>query len=111
MLHSLIQNPILGQSLEYNDNRISLFIGQYGKCGVTGRLLQIGQMDCHHKTPKRLGGTDKYSNLLLVDRDVHELIHASENETIAAYLGKLSLRKNSLSKLNHLRILVGNREI
>lgn len=106
-----MRNPVQGQTLEYNDNRISLFVGQYGKCGVTGRPLSVGQMDCHHKTPKRLGGTDKYSNMVLVDSDIHRLIHASEEQTIALYLSKLSLRKPALQKLNRLRILVGNCEL
>ena len=32
----LMRNPRLDQSVEYADNRISLYAAQYGKCAVTG---------------------------------------------------------------------------
>ena len=61
------------KSVEYNDNRISLMAGQNGKCGVTKELLAIGNMECHHKKPKGLGGSDEYKNLMWVEADVHKL--------------------------------------
>ena len=53
-----MKNPILKQSTEYNDNRISLYVGQNGKCGITGKKLEINYMEIHHKIPKTLGGKD-----------------------------------------------------
>ena len=99
------------KSVEYNDNRISLIAGQSGKCGVTGLPLSIGNMECHHKKPKEMGGTDDYQNLVWLKTEVHELIHAVRPETIEKYLRMLNLDSKALKKVNSLRILAGNSEI
>ncbi len=95
-------------STEYNDNRVSLIAGQKGKCGITGECLKIGNMECHHKIPKHLGGTDEYKNLIWVCTDVHKLIHATVEDTVNKYLDKLELDDKGLKRLNSLRKLVGN---
>lgn len=107
-LRYLMKNPIQGQSTEYNDNRISLYVGQRGKCSVSGKPLEIGNMECHHKIPKQKKGTDEYSNLCFVTYDVHKFIHAIEEETIDKYRTILNLDKKGIEKLNKLRELVGN---
>ncbi len=111
VMYHLIRNPVPNQSMEYNDNRISLYVGQYGRCGVTNVPLEIGDMEVHHKIPKKLGGSDEYNNLIFVRKDVHKLIHAVEEQTIQTYLQKLNLDKDGLDKINKLRKLVGNDEI
>jgi len=104
----LMSNPIRNESTEYNDNRISLYAGQQGKCLVTGNYLTIGNMQVHHKTPRESGGTDEYSNLCWVMKTVQRLIHATVPETIEFYINMLKLDKTSLKKLNKLRVLAGN---
>jgi len=99
------------KSVEYNDNRISLMAGQNGKCGVTGEYLTIGNMECHHKKPKELGGTDEYKNLMWVKTEVHKLIHATTPETIEQYLSILKLDDKALKKVNSLRLSAENLEI
>lgn len=99
------------KSVEYNDNRISLMAGQNGKCGVTGEYLTAGNMECHHKKPKDLGGTDEYKNLMWVKTEVHRLIHATTPETTAQYLSILHLDKKALKKVNSLRLSAENSEI
>ena len=108
VLHMLAKSHISGRSIEYMDNRVSLYAAQYGKCAVTGKVLWIDEIHCHHKKPVSHGGTDEYKNLLIVHVDIHRLIHATKPETIIAYLNKLSLTKSQLEKLNKLRILAGN---
>ncbi|HFK1428771.1 MULTISPECIES: group II intron reverse transcriptase/maturase [Bacillota] len=110
-LHYLMKNPIPNMSVEYNDNRLSLYIAQYGKCGVSGEDLFIGDMECHHKTPRQHGGDDSYKNLIYVNTRVHKLIHATDANTIAKYIKLLRLDDQAILKLNKLRILVGNSEI
>ena len=105
IMHYLMRNPVSNRSARYNDNRISLFCAQFGKCAVTGEKLQIGNIHCHHKRPRHLGGTDEYSNLTLVSEDVHRLIHATNPEVIRKYLKKLNLDSKQLRKLNKLRSL------
>ena len=104
LLCDLMRQPLFGRSAEYADNRLSLFSAQWGKCGVTGRTFEsAGDIHCHHITLRSKGGSDKYSNLVLVLKPVHKLIHASAPETIAYYLKLLNLDKSQVRKINHLR--------
>lgn len=105
IMHYLMRNPIPYRTAAYNDNRISLYCAQYGKCAVTGRKLEIKEIHCHHKLPKYLGGTDEYKNLVIISEDVHRLIHATSPETIRKYLEKLKLDPKQLKKLEKLRSL------
>ncbi|HFJ9369000.1 TPA: group II intron reverse transcriptase/maturase [Bacillus cereus] len=111
ILRYIMENPVRGMSVEYNDNRISLYVGQYGKCGVSGLPLEIGEMEVHHKIPRKDGGTDEYKNLIYVRKEIHKLIHATHEDIIKKYLGILNLDAKNLGKLNKLRRLVGNIEI
>ena len=86
ILQKLMEHPIQGQSTELNDNRISLYVAQRGKCAVGKEPLLLGDMEVHHITPKSSGGKDNYSNLALVTGDVHKLIHARDLEIIQKYL-------------------------
>lgn len=111
MMHYIMRNPLQGRSVEYNDNRISLYMAQYGKCAVSEYPLEIGKMHCHHKLPVYMGGTDEYSNLIFVTDDVHRLIHATEPDTISYYLMELKLEEKQLKKLNKLRRQAGLEEV
>ena len=105
IMHYLMQNPIPYKSIAYNDNRISLYCAQYGRCAVSGKKLEIGEIHCHHKVPKHLGGTDEYKNLIIVSSDIHRLIHATKPETMQKYLERLKLDAKQLRKLKNLRKL------
>jgi RNA-directed DNA polymerase len=98
----LMENPVRNRSVEYNDNRITLFSGQRGKCRVTGNELNPYSIHCHHIIPRTMGGTDEYKNLCLIDREIHILLHAVDEETISRYI-QLIPNKQSLNKLNTLR--------
>lgn len=111
ILEYLIANPIRNQSIEYNDNRISKYIAQKGNCAVTGLPLLVGQMECHHKKPRFMGGTDEYQNLTLILSDVHKLVHATDEKTITNYIRKLKLDEKSKHKINELRKMVNNQVI
>ena len=100
-------------SVEFMDNRLSLWCAQYGKCAITGRELMVDEIHCHHKIPKEppFYGTDRNENLIIVHVDVHRLIHATAPETIAKYLAMLNLTKRQLNKVNSLRKSAGLAEI
>ena len=110
-LRKLIADPIQGQSTELNDNRISLYVAQRGKCSICKEPLLLGDMEVHHLIPRASGGKDNYANLALVMGDVHKLIHATTPETIRKYLDKLENCKLNIAKLNKFRSLVGNCKI
>lgn len=112
LMHEMMLQPRYGKSAEYMDNRISLFSAQWGKCAVTGIAFQsLDDIHCHHKTPKTMGGTDKYANLVLVLTPVHRLIHATKENVIKRYLEMLNLNSSQIKKLNKLRLLVNNEPI
>ena len=99
----LMRNPVRGRSIEYADNRISLYAAQYGNCAVTGNHMKPHDIHCHHKVPVNKGGTDEYANLVLVTKEIHTLIHASAEPVLAKYLKSLNLDEKQLGKLNKLR--------
>lgn len=111
ILHSLMKNPITSATVEYNDNRISLYVAQQGKCAITKKQLSLEEIHCHHKKPKSLGGGDNYANLIILHERIHRLIHATQKGTISAIMQTVQLNKQQLDKLNKLRKLAGTEAI
>ena len=103
VMNQLLYNYQHTDSTEFGDNKISLYAAQYGKCAVLGTILDIDDIHCHHKLPKKLGGKDNYQNLVIVHKDVHKLLHATKLETICKYLSVLNLNKGQINKINSLR--------
>ena len=110
-LYELMNKTNSARSVEYNDNRIALYVAQHGKCGITSIELSNEDIDCHHKIPIELGGDDSYSNLIILHNNIHKLIHAKDKKTISKYLNKFNLNSKQLSKINKLRILAKQEEI
>lgn len=111
VLYHLMNNPCGTASVEYNDNRIALYVAQKGKCAVMGTELEANQVDCHHKTPLVLGGDDSYQNLVIVSDAVHILAHAMSERTIQKYLKVLNPNKKQLAKINKLRAAANLQEV
>lgn len=104
LMLKLMRQPLYGRSVEYCDNRISLYSAQWGQCAVTGREFEDAEnIHCHHKLPRKNGGSDKYENLILVTKPIHVIIHTSSQSTINQYLPVLKLDKKQLATLNKLR--------
>lgn len=108
IIEYLLKDLYNNQSVEFNDNRISLMVGQKGKCYITGDYLQIEDMICHHKIPKELGGSDEYKNLVWLTKESKEMIESTNLGAIAKYLNKVNLDETGLKRFNSLRKLVGN---
>ncbi|WP_163537338.1 group II intron reverse transcriptase/maturase [Gracilibacillus sp. YIM 98692] len=109
----LRDHPTIGRnsSIEYLDNRISKFIAQKGKCGVTKVELLMNEIHCHHIVPYHLSQDDSYQNLIIVRKDIHKLIHATKSNTIKELISAINLKQDHLDKLNELRTTVGNEPI
>lgn len=103
ILNTVMKQFIPQRSIEYNDNRISRFIAQYGKCAVSGVELSFNDWHCHHKTPYYLSQDDSYGNLIVVHELIHRLIHLKDPEKIKVLMKVLNLDKKQLEKLNKLR--------
>lgn len=107
VLYEMMKNPVKQRSIEYNDNRLSLYCAQKGRCAITKQILKIGKMHCHHKIPVKQGGKDDYNNLILLTDEVHILLHSVEDKVIKHYMDILKLNHNQLVKLNKLRKSIG----
>lgn len=82
ILQMLAQNQDTHKSIEYMDNRVSLYASQNERGTVTGKDLEIDEIHCHRKKPIKDGGTDEYRNLVIIHKNVHRLIHAKDKKTI-----------------------------
>ena len=102
-----IQDELYRQGMmkkKFYHNRLARFVASKGKCEITGKLLSVNEVHCHHFLPRHLGGTDQYSNLRIVHVDVHRLIHATTPESIQFYLRKTGCyKKPCLDKINRWR--------
>lgn len=105
VLEYLLNNPDPRGTVAYNDNRISLYTGQRGKCAITGLPLDIGFMEVHHKKPKSKGGTDDYKNLMYLNKDIHNLIHMTDPIKIQNVINLYKLDAKQIVKINKLRKL------
>lgn len=103
VLAYVMRNFIPNRTIEYNDNRISKFIAQYGKCAVTG--IELGKHDwhCHHKNPYHLSKDDAYTNLTVLHESVHRLVHLKDSEKIKVLIKALELTNKQIQKINELR--------
>ena len=105
-----VSNKMEDQRLNISKHGVTKYAMQYGKCAVTGEMITADQIHCHHKIPKRYGGTDAYTNLIIVSKAIHALIHATNEDVIN--LHKHCIKdKGMLEKLNTLRILANNKPI
>lgn len=101
--------PILGKrgTVELNDNRLSKYVAQRGKCAVTGEELNLLNMHCHHIKLWAITKDDSYQNLVLVTEIVHRLIHVVNIELIETHLKNINLNEKGFIKLNTLRKQIG----
>ncbi|WP_294240711.1 group II intron reverse transcriptase/maturase [Pseudobutyrivibrio sp.] len=109
----MLRNMYFGGSVEFEDNKLSLYSAQKGKCAITGKPLtnNIYKMHCHHKLPKHLGGTDDYGNLVLILDYVHRLIHLKDVNLIQEYIRKYDISNEDLLKINLFRKISHNTTI
>lgn len=111
VLVQVMNTKYYNRSIEYHDNRISLYVAQYGKCYVTNKTIELDKVHCHHKIPLNKGGTDNYDNLVIIDKDIHKLIHLTNSKLIDKNIEIYNFNKKQLSKINDLRIKIGNKPI
>ena len=66
-------NLTLNEPLHLYDNRISMFIAQYGKCAFLREELGINDGHCHHINPFHISKNNSYSNLIVLNKVIHKL--------------------------------------
>jgi len=103
----LLKAKLPNRTVEYMDNRISRFSMKMGKCEITGWNLTANEVHCHHYTPTHLGGLDKFSNLRILHKDIHRLIHRKNTDIISSEIQKFELTDSMINKLNQYRMECG----
>lgn len=99
------------RSIQYQDNRIALYIAQKGRCAITGEILSIDDIHCHHITPKFMGGTDEYGNLIIVKENIHRLIHSVDTQKAKREIDAYHLDEKKFKKFIELRLSAGRESI
>ncbi|MFZ3577884.1 HNH endonuclease [Virgibacillus sp. DJP39] len=91
------------RSVEYMDNRISRYSMKMGKCEITGMFLSASEVHCHHYIPTHLGGSDKFSNLRILHKEIHKFIHQTDTTTIDSLKNNLGITEPMVQKINQYR--------
>lgn len=99
------------RTIEYNDNRITTFIAQYGRCAMTGLSLGLTGWHCHHKVPLGQGGTDRFDNLVIIQEDIHQALHQGDIKQARTTLGHYTLNNRKKQQFDDWRILAGHQPI
>jgi RNA-directed DNA polymerase len=102
-IYFLTKSSIPNQSVEYMDNRISRYSMKMGKCEITGMYLFASDVHCHHYIPPHAGGTDKFNNLRILQKEVGQLIFQTQKETIDVLKNKLGLTELMMVQINKYR--------
>ena len=110
-VHELMRNPISNETVEFNDNCVSLFVAQRGNCAICKLPLTLENMRCVHKVPKSCGGDDKDNNLIIVHKEIERLIKSQDSKEIKRILNKYKLESNQRRKVNTIRKNAGLEEI
>ncbi|MEG0166212.1 MAG: hypothetical protein RR660_12965, partial [Anaerorhabdus sp.] len=85
------------------DNALSRYIAQKGKCAATHNPLTIVDMVCEHIKPCKGERNDTYKNLILLSKEVSELVGTENSKKIKTVLENLSLTNEMQDKINKLR--------
>lgn len=103
----LMRHPIPTESVRYNDNRVSLYAGQDGKCAITGKKLDVQTCFCYRKTNDCKKGKDNYQNLLLLSLQGLAIVSSEDMMSVVALVKEYSLNAKVITKVNKLRATAG----
>ena len=103
----LMRHPISTESVRYNDNRVSLYAGQDGKCAITGKKLDVQTCICYRKTNDCKKGNDSYQNLLLLSSQGLAIVSSEDMMSVVALVKEYSLNAKVITKVNKLRATAG----
>ena len=103
----LMRHPIPTESVRYNDNRVSLYAGQDGKCAITGKKLDVQTCICYRKTNNCKKNNDSYQNLLLLSLQGLAIVSSEDMMSVVALVKEYSLNAKVITKVNKLRATAG----
>lgn len=98
------------KSVEFNDNRISVFIAQQGNCYIANRRHSPTDMVCIYKNITETD-RDKYQNLVFVEIPISKAILTESVEQAKMWLMNYGLSSQQKKKLNKIRANYGYQTI
>ena len=102
VIDQILKNALYDKSVEFNDNVISKFCGQHGKCAISEEI--IVNYNNYVAIKKNNAGSDKYDNILIVKNQYLELLNLENGDDI---IEMEKLKKNitykELEKINKIR--------
>lgn len=98
------------KSVEFNDNRISVFIAQQGNCYITNRRHSPTDMVCIYKNITETD-RDKYQNLVFVEIPISKAILTESVQQAKMWLMNYGLSSQQKRKLNKIRANYGYQAI
>lgn len=98
------------KSVEFNDNRISVFIAQQGNCYITNRRHSPTDMVCIYKNITETD-RDKYQNLVFVEMPISKAILTESVQQAKMWLMNYGLNSQQKKKLNKIRANYGYQAI
>lgn len=98
------------KSVEFNDNRISVFIAQQGNCYITNRRHSPTDMVCIYKNITETD-RDKYQNLVFVEIPISKAILTESVQQAKMWLMNYGLSSKQKRKLNKIRANYGYQAI
>lgn len=99
----MMENAHLYPTFEMADNALSRYIAQKGKCAVTHNALTIVDMVCEHIKPCKGERNDTYRNLIILSKEVSDLVGEENSNKVSKLLKNLPLTKEMQDKINKLR--------
>ena len=98
------------KSVEFNDNRISVFIAQQGNCYITNQRHSPTDMVCIYKNITETD-RDKYQNLVFVEIPISKAILTESVQQAKMWLMNYGLSSQQKKKLNKIRANYGYQAI
>ena len=98
------------KSVEFNDNRISVFIAQQDNCYITNRRHSPTDMVCIYKNITETD-RDKYQNLVFVEIPISKAILTESVQQAKMWLMNYGLSSQQKRKLNKIRANYGYQAI
>ncbi len=103
VLWNILKNPYYDETVEFNDNILSKFCGQYGKYAITNQTIyNFKEIEIIRKNNKLYD--NKYNNLIIVNKQIKKLLTIEKVDDIIE-MERLTVGTNieQLGKINKIR--------
>lgn len=101
MIDKLLENPYMDESVEFNDNIVPVFCGQLGKYKITKEYMF--NPDNIKVTKIRTNGSDKYDNIIIVNKQVFKLLNIRGDDIIENMRYSENQNETQLREINRIR--------